>query len=136
MAQQIEALYLDGRYYVWFSGQLNPIANGESSNPLALYAMIDKAVKMDDGNHPKLKDLKANLLLVVSRLIRPRDRDLARLLRRDILRAPLTMYRPQLWRLDLARVDVSRWKTDGAKATWDEQYVNDLQAGEFEVIVE
>jgi len=98
--------------------------------------MIDKAVKMDDGNHPRLKDLKANLLLVVNRLIRPKDHDLARLLRRDILRAPLTMYRPQLWRLDLSRVHIGRWRTNGAKPTWDEQYVEDLQAGEFDVIVE
>jgi len=98
--------------------------------------MIDRAVKKDDVNHPKLKDLKANLLLAVSRQIGRKDRSLARRLRRDILRAPVSMYRPQLWRLDLSRVDVSRWKTNGATPSWDEQYVTDLQDGEFEVIVE
>ncbi len=136
IAHQIEAQYFDGDYYVWFAGQLNPIGNGESSNPLMLYSTIDRAVKKDDVNHPKLKDLKANLLLAVSRKIGPKDRSLARRLRRDILRAPLGMYRPQLWKLDLSRVDVSRWKTTGAMPTWDEQFVTDLKEGEFEVIVE
>jgi hypothetical protein len=34
-----------GWYYVWFSLELNPIRNGDSSNPLLLYWKIDTAVK-------------------------------------------------------------------------------------------
>jgi hypothetical protein len=34
-----------GWYYVWFSLELNPIRNGDSSNPLLFYWKIDTAVK-------------------------------------------------------------------------------------------
>jgi hypothetical protein len=136
ISYQLEAQHLGGTYFVWFSGQLNPIANGDSSNPLELYQAMDRAVKKNDVNHPKLKDLKANLLSAISRLVAPRDPSLARLLKRDIIRAPVEMYRPQLWRLDLDKIALGRWKTLGATPSWDEQFVEDLRDGEFEVIVE
>ena len=60
MSYQIESNHLGHNYYVWFSQELNPIANGDASNPLELYRMIDRAVKQTDVNHPKLKDLKAS----------------------------------------------------------------------------
>jgi hypothetical protein len=136
IAYQLEEIHLGGIHYVWFSTELNPIANGESSNPLQLYSDIDIAVKKKDVNHSKLKDLRANLLLVVSRLIGPRDRTLSRALQREIRTAPVEMFRPQIWRIDLRKVDASRWKKDGAHSGWDEQYVTDLKAPEFEVLVE
>jgi hypothetical protein len=46
------------------------------------------------------------------------------------------MFRPQLWRIDLAKVPESRWDTTERQDAWDEQLVKDLTQGEFEVIVE
>ena len=63
-------------YYAWFAKELNPMANGPSSNPLALYETLDTAVKKKDVNHPKLKDLRANLLWLIHRSIG--DRTVAR----------------------------------------------------------
>jgi hypothetical protein len=67
LAYQLEKEHLGENYYVWFAKELNPIENGDSSNPLELYAMMDRAVKKRDLNHPKLKDLKAGLLNIIKR---------------------------------------------------------------------
>ncbi len=136
IAYQLEKLHLDGTYYVWFSRELNPLANGDSSNPLEIYQEIDRAVKKNDLNHPKLKDLKANLLLAVNYWIEPGDLALARELKRTIRRAPIDMFRPQLWKLDLSKIDAKRWDTKGANPMWDEQFVADLKDGEFSIIVD
>jgi hypothetical protein len=136
IAYQLEALYLHRTYYVWFSEQLNPINNGDSSNPLELYRTIDRAVKKNDSNHPKLKGTKTQLLWVVSFFFRKSDPTLARSLRRDILQAPIEMFRPQLWRLNLAKIPISRWDTTDANPAWDEKKVLDLKDGEFEIIIE
>ena len=61
LACQLELLQLNGTHYVWFARELNPIQNGDSSNPLSLYREIDTAVKKGDSNHPKIKDLRATL---------------------------------------------------------------------------
>jgi hypothetical protein len=136
IAYQLDAVHLGGIYYAWFSTELNPIANGDSSIPLQIYRDIDTAVKKKDVNHSKLETLRANLLLTVSRFIAPGNRGLARTLRREIRKAPVEMFRPQLWRIDLGKVDASRWKKDGAHPGWDEQFVTDLKATEFEILVD
>jgi hypothetical protein len=94
IAYQLEKHYLGGIYYVWFAKDLNPLHNGDSSNPLIIYADFDRAVKKRDINHPKLKDFKARLLDVVARLVKPKDPHGARALRREILAAPIEAYRP------------------------------------------
>jgi len=135
MAYQLETLDFGARYYVWFSTELNPLLNGDSSNPLDLYRTIDRAVKKSDINHTKLKDLKARLLWVVSHYIAPTNPSRARLLQYEILNADVKMYRPQLWRIDLSKVHPSRWNKAGARPGWDEQFVTDLRDHEFEIIV-
>ena len=136
IAYRLEARYLGRTYFAWFSRELNPIGNGDSANPLELYREIDRAVKKNDVNHPKLKDLKTNLLEIVSRVIAPRDLEEARELKRIILNAPVGMFRPQIWRLDLSKVQPQRWDRRGANQTWDEQFVADLRDDEFNVCVE
>jgi hypothetical protein len=64
------------------------------------------------------------------------DRSLAYTLRKEIRRAPIEMFRPQLWRLDLKKIDAARIKVDQSVVGWDEQYISDLADGEFEVIAE
>ena len=134
IARDIEQRHLGGRYYVWFSKQLNPLQNGDSSNPISLYLSIDRAVKLRDANHPKIKDLRANLRQAVGRLLGPRNSGLAKRLKRVILRAPLDMFRPQLWRLDLSAISARR--VVQGEPNWDEWVITDLQAGEFDVIVD
>jgi hypothetical protein len=82
------------------------------------------------------KDLRAGLLRVISKYVAPSDRSLAQILRRELRKAPIEMFHPQLWRLDLSRIDTTRIKTDQSVPGWDEQYVSDLIDGEFEVIAE
>jgi hypothetical protein len=140
MACELERKFLGGRYYTWFARDLNPVGdasrppNGESSNPILLYLALDTAVKRRDVNHSKIKDLRARLLRTISRYIP--DRNLAETLRREIRKAPLDMFHPQLWRLDLTKIAASRIKIDKSTPGWDEQYVSDLADGEFDVIAE
>jgi hypothetical protein len=136
IASQLDQIHLGGTYYVWFSTELNPMSNGDSSIPLEIYREIDTAVKKRDANHPKLESVKRNSLLTVSRLIAPMDRARARASRREIRTASLEMFRPQIWRIDLRKVDASRWKKDRSHPGWDEQYVTDLKATEFDILVE
>ena len=103
MAVELERV-LGDRYYTWFSRELNPINNGDSSNPIELYRMLDRAVKTKDWNHPKVKDLRAKLLVVIDQEISPKDVQLARKLIDEIEQSGIDMFRPQLWRIDLAKV--------------------------------
>jgi hypothetical protein len=103
---------------------------------LQIYRDIDIAVKKKDINHSKLETLRLNLLLTVSRLIAPNNPVLAESLRREIIEAPVEMFRPQIWRIDLKKVDPSRWMKDGAHPGWDEQFVTNLKATEFEIVAE
>lgn len=135
LAYQLEKQYFGQVYYAWFARELNPLENGDSSNPLEIYASVDKAVKKSDANHPKLKNFRASLLETINRLVSKKDPKLARELRREILRAPVEMFRPSIWRIDLSKIAVSRVHTDKSQAGWDEQYIADLTDSEFEVIV-
>ncbi|HYM10518.1 MAG TPA: hypothetical protein VEU62_07295 [Bryobacterales bacterium] len=136
MARQLEEKHLGGHYHVWFSQELNPIQNGDSSNPAWLYLTIDRAVKKGDVNHPKIRDVRAKLVRVVTRRLGTASAGLARELKREIRKAPLAMFRPQLWMLSLSAISSERVKSSGATPGWDERHVDDLGAGEFEVIVE
>ena len=84
IARAIEETHFGGSHHVWFSHQLNPLPpTGLSSNPLEIYRVIDYAVKTDDFDHPKIKDLRASLRAAVHQSIAPRDRLLARRLKEN-----------------------------------------------------
>jgi hypothetical protein len=134
IAYELEKRYFGQRFYAWYASELNPIGNGDSSNPLMLYWQIDRAVKQNDSNHTKIKDLKAKLLFAVITLVEPKNVALASALRAEIVTASLSMYRPQLWKLDVAKIGL-RSTTDGAEPGWDEHLVTDIAEGEFEVVV-
>jgi hypothetical protein len=95
---------------------------------------MDDAVKTGDTNHSKLKDYRANLLEAVNRA--DMKQELARALRHEILAAPISVFRPQIWRIDLSKILASRVQTDRSQEGWDEQYISDLTDSEFEIIVE
>jgi len=135
IAREIEETHFDGSYHVWFSHQLNPLPpTGLSSNPLEIYRVIDYAVKTDDFDHPKIKDLRASLRVAVHQSIAPNNRLLARRLKKMIRRSNIEMFRPQLWRIDLSRIAVGRARA--GRFGWDERLIRDLRHGEFSVIVE
>jgi hypothetical protein len=108
IAYQLEKQFLGGTYFVWFARELNPLSNGDSSNPLIIYADFDRAVKKRDLNHPKIKDFRARLLDVIARLVKPKDPYLARALRKEVLSAPIESFRPQLWQQDCRKPGKSR----------------------------
>jgi predicted nucleic acid-binding protein len=95
LSSELDRLLLGGHYYVWFSLELNPVQNGESSNPLLLYRQIDTAVKKNDVNHPKIKDLRVSLVDAIVRLVKPGNRGLAKSLIAQVLGAPVEMFWPQ-----------------------------------------
>jgi len=134
LASELDRLQFGGHYYVWFALELNPIQNGESSNPLLLYRDIDTAVKKKDLNHSKIRDLRAKLLRVIALRVEPVDATLAESLTREVLEAPVEMFRPQLWRLNVSAITPARWDTTGSTPGWDEYLISDLAPGEFEVI--
>jgi hypothetical protein len=135
IAREIEEAHFGGLHYVWFSHQLNPLPpTGLSSNPLEIYRVIDYAVKTDDFDHPKIKDLRASLRVAVHQSIAPNNRLLARRLKKMIRRSNIEMFRPQLWRIDLSRIAVGRARA--GRFGWDERLIRDLRQGEFSVIVE
>ena len=130
LQQRLSGVY----YHAWFAREMNPVHNGPSSSPLRIYWEMDDAVKTGDANNSKLKDYRANLLAAVNQV--RMKKELARVLRRGILKAPLEAFRPQIWRINLTRIRASRIRADRSKAGWDEQYISDLRKNEFTIIVE
>ncbi|MCP5116636.1 MAG: hypothetical protein GY953_37895, partial [bacterium] len=99
---------------------------------LDLYRTIDMAVKTGDWHQAKIKDLRARIRQAIGMLVK--DRRLARELKKRVRKANLSMFRPQIWRIDLAGFPASRLRP--GQQGWDEQLIEDLRAGEFEVIAE
>lgn len=134
VAAVLEREFLGGKYFVWFAHSLNPPQNGQSSNPLDIYIGLDQAIRKRDENNPKLKEFRTKLLAVIAREL-PKDDPQRRRLMREIRLAPIEMFRPQIWRLDLTQIELTRIKVDQSMPDWDEQYIADLREGEFEIIV-
>ena len=143
--------------WAWFSLQFNPVDNVPSSNPLDRYTQLSKAVQEGDINSVLIKGYRANLLGIINdqekngRL----SASQANQYRTEVILAPIEWCRPEVWRLDLAAIsrrkygseDVDRLKTDlQLRASSeviapqvlqpDEYLIDDLQTGEFQVIIE
>lgn len=133
LARQIAEHHFERRHYTWFSSELNPIQNGDSSNPLKLFETIDRAVKLGDVNHPKIKDMRANLMQALDFRYGMVDAEAACKLRDDVQQAPMAAFRPELWKVT---VEDARAKRPLGNRGWDEQLAPDLTEDEFEVIVD
>ena len=131
IAREIEARHFGKTYFVWFSRRLNPLENGLSSNPHDLYRVLDTAVKRDDRNNAKIKDLRAKLLNVVAE--RFSDATLRQEVEAAIDNADLTMFSPQVWRIDLSKITPERIQR--GRPGWDEALITNLRDDEFTVIV-
>lgn len=134
LARVLEEDYLNAEYFVWFSASLNPDApTGRSSNPLLIYEELDTAVKRGDDNHAKVQSVRTSLRQAVRQIVGPQNKQLARRLRRAVRKAPLDMFHPQLWKLDLNKIGNRKQR---GRSGWDEFKIRNLTAKEFETIVE
>ena len=131
LAVDIADRYFRGSYRVWFSTALNPAANGNSSNPLRLFEELDAIVRTNDYNHSRIDQLKHRLSWWVggSALL---SHEVALLLS-EIASAPAPAFRPQLWKINLYNIHVSRLISLGQFP--DEYQLGDLIRAEIDVIV-
>lgn len=108
LALYLNANYYGDRHYMWFSTELNPVMNGDSANPLWLYLAVDRAVKLGDVNHPKIRDLKEKLQRGVDKMRRGGviNDETAAKLKADIASAELKIdwLRPQLCKINVASI--------------------------------
>lgn len=136
LARRLAEEHFSRKHYTWCSTELNPIQNGDSSNPLKIYEVLDRAVKLGDVHHPKIKDLRANLMQAVDFQYGETDPDRASVVRDQVHTASLFQLRPELWRIRLEDIPAARVRKPITNAGWDEQVVVDLAEDEFDVIVD
>jgi hypothetical protein len=117
-------------YRAWFATTLNPQLNGSSSNPLLVFQELDRIVHTNDFNHSRVDQLKTRLSnwIVASPLP---SADITNLLT-EIAAAPVAAFRPQLWKINLVDIHVSRLVSLGQFP--DEYQVRDLIGTEVQVI--
>ena len=134
IAKLVNEYLHSGSYFCWFSMTYNAMRNGDDSNPIWIYLILDRAVAQGGLNNAKVKDVKANLLQVIDRELRVNNRasEVSGALS-AVMNAPLDMFTPQLWRIDLGSISAKRYT--GNYQYPDEYRITDLKASEFEVII-
>ncbi len=131
LAIDIADRYFAAIYRAWFATSINPQQNGSSSNPLLLYQELDRIAYINDFNHSRIDQLKTRLSRWISGSTL-NSSDIADLLA-EIAAAPVPAFRPQLWKIDLRNLHVSRLINIGQFP--DEYQVRDLIRAEIEVLV-
>lgn len=123
-----------GSYYCWFASEFDPIRNGDSSSPAWLYLTIDRAVKQNDVNHPKIKDIRANLMRAVVRELACQgcEEHTASVIK-TLEGVDIICFRPQVWKIDLNSVPPSRYSSSQYP---DEYLIRELRKDEFQVIID
>jgi hypothetical protein len=132
LATDIANRYFNRVYRVWFATAVNPRNNGPSSNPLLIYQELDHVVNSNDYNHSRVEQLRQRLANWISGA--PLSASDIADIRAEIAAAPVAAFRPQLWRIDLANIHISRLVNLGQFP--DEYQIRDLIRPEFEVIAE
>lgn len=131
LAIDISKRFFNRTYRVWFSTCFNPQRNGYSSNPLILYDDLGKIICTNDYNHSRIDQLRNRLLMWISGS-RLSSYQIA-LITGEIVKAPIIAFRPELWRIDLSNIHVSRLVSLGQFP--DEYQITDVIDQEIEVIV-
>jgi hypothetical protein len=131
LATDIADRHFGARYRTWFATTLNPPRNGSSSNPLVLFEELTRAVDVNDHYHARVEQLRQRLTLWVSSP-GPIPPAIVPDLVREIKLAPVTAFRPALWKINLDQIDISRMIDFGQFP--DEYLVAQLTQPEFEVI--
>ena len=134
LARQVNEFLHPGRYYCWFAGHFNAMANGDSANPMWLYLTLDRAVEQGDINNAKVNDARTKLLFAATRELRRagRNEEISGCIA-SIAHAPIKMFTPQLWRLKLN--DIAGRYTKGHQYP-DDYKIEDLKTQEFDVIID
>jgi hypothetical protein len=131
LSTSIADRYFGSIYRIWFATRLNPIRNGNSSNPAVLYQELDQIINSNDFNHSRVQQLRQRLSNWVSgSTLSPSD---IATLNAEIKLAPVVAFRPQLWRIDLSCIHVMRLRNLGQFP--DEYLIADFIGPEFEIIV-
>lgn len=144
--------------YAWFAIQFNPVDNVDSSNACELYRALSRAVQQNDVGSRLIRDYRTQLIDFVNReeskhRVNATD---AAVYRREIMTAPLSAFRPLVWRLDLQQIATKgrhgnspyKVKAELRKRAAqvvasrpsqvlqpDEYLIDDLQSDEYEVII-
>jgi hypothetical protein len=106
LMKQIADDYFSNKYRIWFATCINPMANGSSSNPLIIYKELDEIVSRNDYNHSRINQLRSRLTnWIKGSYLNPR---LKQQIISEILSAPVTAFRPQLWRINLENIQINR----------------------------
>jgi hypothetical protein len=123
-----------GIYYCWFARSFNAMSNGDDSNPIWLYLILDRAVAQGGVKNAKIKDVRANLMLAVERELRiqGRESEISPSFA-AIAAAPIQVFTPQVWRIDMGKLI---GKTSSGYQYPDELLASSLSAGDFEVIID
>jgi hypothetical protein len=132
LAIDISNRFFGGVFRTWISTSLNPEKNGSSSNPLIIYQELDRVVQTNDFNHSRIQQLRERLTSWISGS-NLASADIAALIA-EIATAPIPAFRPQLWKIDLSNIHISRLINIGQFP--DEYLIKDLINNEIEVIVE
>jgi len=123
--------YFGSIYRTWFSTSINPPANGSSSNPLIIYKELDRIVQTNDFNHSRVDQLRQKLTnWIIGSSLSPMD--ITNVVA-EIVSAPIPAFRPQIWKINLSNIHVSRLISLGQFP--DEYQIRDLVRPEIEVIV-
>lgn len=131
LAIDISERFFGGWHRTWFSTSINPPHNGSSSNPILLYQELDHIVRTNDHNHSRIDQFRRRLSGWVSGAGLA-SADVANLLV-EITSAPVVAFRPQIWKIDLRNIHVSRLVNLGQFP--DEYQMRDLHAAEYQVVV-
>jgi len=131
LAIDIADRFFRSNYRTWFSTSLNPQMNGSSSNPLILFQELDRIVQVNDHNHSRVEQFRIRLSNWITGSSLPAA-DVAALLK-EIVSAPVPAFRPQIWKIDLRSIHISRLISLGQFP--DEYQLADVIPGEIKVIV-
>ncbi|MCK6458159.1 MAG: hypothetical protein L6Q92_16720 [Phycisphaerae bacterium] len=123
--------YFASVYRAWFATTINPQLNGHSSNPLVLFQELDRIIHTNDHNHSRVDQLKQRMTnWIAGSNLPPVDKAS---IFAEIAAAPVLAFRPQLWKLNLLNIHVSRLISLGQFP--DEYQVRDLIPAEIQVMV-
>lgn len=123
----------DPTYHCWLSTDFNAIPPvGPSSNPAAIFAEIDSAIKTNDDAAPKIERIRQKLVAAIARTIGVRDVLEGHRIAQAVWDAELSKFRPEVWRISLVNVALDRRQTGSFP---NEMLITDLRPDEFSVVI-
>ncbi len=99
-----------------------------------MYEELERIIRTNDYHHSRIEQLRRRLTGWIHSSIESSNllTETAALLVNEISTAPMNAFRPSIWRLDLARIEIARLKRLGQFP--DEYLLGDVIGREFEVV--